>query len=97
MSDSKLNDSLICSICLEVLNCDITTTVCKHKYHNFCIDSWIKQTNPNPTCPECRAEIYYVNRTMKVFSDVETMISLCVRPIKFTIITDGINVERFNS
>jgi len=40
-----------CSICLDkmILKIDICTTLCKHKFHKSCLETWNKQE-----CPVCR-------------------------------------------
>jgi len=40
-----------CSICLELLLKDTTTTQCGHVFHSSCIEAWHRI---KPTCPTCR-------------------------------------------
>ena len=50
--DDELYDFEDCSICFEKMNNeDIIVLNCGHKFHKYCIDSWIKI---NPICPYCR-------------------------------------------
>ena len=52
--DSSLEEQ--CSICLDnYIKEDILNELkCGHKYHNTCIDDWIKNNN---NCPLCRLSI----------------------------------------
>ncbi|CAB3978066.1 E3 ubiquitin- ligase RNF181 [Paramuricea clavata] len=45
-----------CPVCLETYeNTEIYIELpCKHKFHEYCILSWLKQTN---SCPVCRHEL----------------------------------------
>ena len=45
------NITIECSICLNNLDNNIITLHCNHKYHNECMDMWLKYNN---TCPYCR-------------------------------------------
>lgn len=49
-------DKDICCICLDILNENIKTLPCKHKFHITCLNQWILS---NPTCPMCRNSISY--------------------------------------
>ncbi|KAI4325544.1 hypothetical protein MLD38_030929 [Melastoma candidum] len=46
-----------CCICLEdfELGEEAEETLCKHRFHGFCIDSWLKKGSG--TCPMCRSSI----------------------------------------
>ena len=48
--------SELCSICLDNYKKEdiLNELKCGHKYHNTCIDDWIKNNN---TCPLCRLSI----------------------------------------
>ena len=53
-SNDKDNE---CPICFEEINSKkMKTLSCGHKFHKYCIDSWIKI---NPICPYCRK--YMIN------------------------------------
>ena len=46
MSDEKE----ICSICLDLLDENLVTTVCKHTFHKECIGKWCKDVRKCPYC-----------------------------------------------
>ena len=53
------NDNLLldeCSICLEryVVNDKIIHLNCRHSFHKYCLNEWLKNNN---TCPQCRENI----------------------------------------
>jgi hypothetical protein len=52
-----LEEEVVCSICLELLNDDNVTTneCCNHSYHPVCINTWLQENN---TCPSCRHELF---------------------------------------
>ena len=60
IKEHKFNDdeysSEICSICLDNYKKEdiLNELKCGHKYHNTCIDDWIKNNN---NCPLCRLSI----------------------------------------
>jgi len=48
-----------CAICLEILDSEISTTSCNHKFHKECLKKWYKfQRNGHYNgwgkCPLCR-------------------------------------------
>lgn len=49
-------DTTNCSICTEdyTNNCSIRYLQCKHHYHKYCCDEWLKI---NKSCPLCRAPV----------------------------------------
>ncbi|TKR89254.1 hypothetical protein L596_013389 [Steinernema carpocapsae] len=49
-------DRLYCSICHDWLDSSqpISTTFCKHVFHQNCLSRWSSQS---PTCPTCRGQI----------------------------------------
>ena len=46
--------NLICPICLDDNNLDISIDKCKHWYHKECIYNWLKESN---SCPLCREKL----------------------------------------
>jgi hypothetical protein len=65
------DDENVCSICLERLHPEsTTTTVCGHKFCKSCIDRW--NNRPSATCPNCRARLNpVVERTARRYSPYE--------------------------
>jgi hypothetical protein len=58
MSEQKEKESNVCSICLEELKQDssiYTMVLCKHSFHDHCIQGWV--VKDNKTCPNCRNRI----------------------------------------
>ncbi|XP_077134543.1 uncharacterized protein LOC143788629 [Ranitomeya variabilis] len=43
-----------CPICLDVLQGDITSLLCRHSFHTTCLNTWLLE---HQTCPLCRAVI----------------------------------------
>ena len=63
-------DNISCSICYEVINDDqyIDSFICKHFFHNECMNNWLKTKFNNkeePTCPMCREQ-----KVISVFRDI---------------------------
>lgn len=64
-SQSQLATIDNCSICLEPIEANRITTVCKHIFHTNCFDEWIttklrKNTIEVP-CPLCRRVVFKLN------------------------------------
>ena len=62
--DEQYQDT--CYICIEILEGEMETLDCTHRYHHACIAEWMKQ---NPVCPECRAYIYQASNKVSNFSE----------------------------
>ena len=43
-----------CPICLDPLESDISTTVCRHRFHRACLAQW---TQVRPACPLCQENL----------------------------------------
>ena len=43
-----------CPICLDSIVDDMFTTICKHKYHKLCLNSWLTKSQ---VCPLCRTNL----------------------------------------
>jgi len=44
-----------CAICLcEFENLNYVSTICKHQFHNECLETWLKA---KATCPTCRTKL----------------------------------------
>lgn len=75
--DYKEQETGSCAICLDELNLVkiIAETICKHRFHQECLDEWIanvlREKNTSP-CPLCRTDLlkYVVEGSGKVV-DVE--------------------------
>ena len=55
ITSTVLDESMICSICLENIEAGTVVKVlplCYHKFHINCIDPWLLQ---NAHCPYCRS------------------------------------------
>ena len=46
-------DKVDCPICLDIIDNDIITTSCNHRFHNTCFSAWHNDGNYN--CPVCRS------------------------------------------
>ena len=77
--DNQDNQDNECSICFDVMNSkNMKTLACGHKFHEYCIDSWIKI---NPICPYCREymsnhfdcsiKYKYLTKKCKIYLDEE--------------------------
>lgn len=51
-----LHNQGCCSICLDDSNRSLQTTICNHKFHGSCLNTWLET---NSTCPLCRAQIVH--------------------------------------
>jgi len=51
-----------CSICDEYCLKErfTTTTICKHTFHNYCLEGWLKRKN---SCPNCRKDEPLVDKS----------------------------------
>ena len=43
-----------CPICLDLLESNISTTVCQHRFHRVCLTQW---TQVRPACPLCQENL----------------------------------------
>jgi hypothetical protein len=63
---------MTCNICFEdyqIVKNDIYTLECNHKYHNKCLERYIKimgKNNRKGTCPYCR-EFWNINNFLRKF------------------------------
>jgi hypothetical protein len=57
----KTKSSFDCTICLDTIIEEnpaiVILSVCKHKFHKECIDSFIASDQPLYNCPNCRTKI----------------------------------------
>ncbi|XP_067830209.1 E3 ubiquitin-protein ligase TRIM39-like [Heptranchias perlo] len=58
----SFNESLLCSICIELLN-DATTLDCGHSYCTSCITEYWDNQHPKVSCPDCR--VSFPRRSLK--------------------------------
>ena len=53
--------TFICTICFnEIEKKEMNITKCNHRFHNTCLNKWIREFDAkttNPTCPCCRASL----------------------------------------
>jgi hypothetical protein len=55
----RVDDDRRCSVCLETIGDDDSTkTECAHTFHRQCIDRWAAERFDDPTCPECRSQLF---------------------------------------
>lgn len=56
--NSDINEQDECTICLDEINADSQELICKHKFHQDCLDNWQNRSN---ACPNCRQDIERVS------------------------------------
>ena len=59
-SNSNDDNCVICRESLSNNNECATIENCDHKYHQTCIDTWVKISNSCPLC-KCEVKNYFVN------------------------------------
>jgi ribosomal protein L37AE/L43A len=65
-------DNTMCSICYEIINDNqyVDSFICKHLFHDECMNNWLKTkftNNEDPYCPNCRQE-----KVKSIFRDIYT-------------------------
>lgn len=69
------NNDECCSICIDVLDKNITELECSHKFHSKCIIEYAaKATNKNIPCPICRFHIIEIKEQEPISEHILTPI-----------------------
>ena len=61
-----------CTICYNNLvdpGKKVKTLLCKHKFHEKCIDKWFEENKRNETCPMCREKFLYKGKAFDFLKD----------------------------
>lgn len=89
------NENEICSICIDVLDKNITELECTHKFHSKCIIEYAaKTTNKNIPCPICRAHVIEIMEPESTpGQESEPILQSSFTPI---IMSDGVIIHTYN-